>query len=145
MTIQYRMLMMADQSSEHDTSQTPSLWIMHTSERAKVWFPSYQDICQLFIAQFVETRLCKLGWHWATDLLFVQIGSHAWWCESQANHVQRMRDTDFHIQDGVLSWMKLIEGDDHRLTKAVFHLLNQSYNGHLMLPWTLGWHLLSLF
>ena len=49
-----------------------------------------------------------------------------------------MRDTDFHIQDGVLSWMKLIEGDDHRLTKAVFHLLNQSYNGHLMLPWTLG-------
>jgi len=36
MAIQYRMLMMANQSSGHDSSQTPSLRIRHVSERAKV-------------------------------------------------------------------------------------------------------------
>jgi len=43
MIIQYRMLMMADQSSGHDSSQTPSLRIRRSFERANVGFPSYQD------------------------------------------------------------------------------------------------------
>jgi len=33
--------------------------------------------------------------------------------------VQSMRDTELHIQVGRITWMKLIEGDDHRLTRAV--------------------------
>ena len=36
MTIQDRMLMMADKSSGHDSSSTPSLQIRHISERAEV-------------------------------------------------------------------------------------------------------------
>jgi len=59
--IQYRMLMMADQSSGHDSFQTPSLRLRRVFERANVGFPSYQDAWKLLIAQFVKTRLCKLG------------------------------------------------------------------------------------
>jgi len=61
MAIQCRMLMMTDQSSGHNSSQTPSLRIRRVSERANVGFPSYQDAWKLIIAQFVETRACKLG------------------------------------------------------------------------------------
>ena len=56
-----------------------------------------------------------------------------------------MRDTDLHIQDDKLSWMKLIEGDDYRLTKAVFCLVNQRHDGYLILPWTYTRHLLNAF
>ena len=56
-----------------------------------------------------------------------------------------MRDTDLRIQDDELSWMKLIEGDDHRLTKAVSGILVQRCNGHLILPWTQSRHLLYAF
>jgi len=59
--IQYRILMMADQSSGHNSFQTPSLQLRHISERANVGFPSYQDAWKLLIAQFVETQPCKLG------------------------------------------------------------------------------------
>ena len=76
MIIQYRMLMMADQSSGRNFFQTPSPRLRRVSERANIWFPSYQDAWKLLIDQFIETRLCKLGWHWATDLLFVWMGSH---------------------------------------------------------------------
>jgi len=61
MIIQDRMLMMADQSSAHDSFQTPSLRIRRVLERANVGFPSYQDAWKLLFAQFVETRPCKLG------------------------------------------------------------------------------------
>ena len=41
--------------------------------------------------------------------------------------------------------MKLIEGDDHRLTKAVSRLVDQRRDGHLILPWTYTRHLLRAF
>jgi len=53
--IQYRMLMMADQSSGHDSFQTPSLRLRRASKRANVGFPSYQGAWKLLIAQFIET------------------------------------------------------------------------------------------
>ena len=54
-----------------------------------------------------------------------------------------MRDIDLCIQDDRRSWMKLIEGDDHRLTKAVSRLFVQRRDGHLILPWTQDRYLLS--
>ena len=54
-----------------------------------------------------------------------------------------MEDTDMLIQDDRPSWMKLIEGDDHRLTKAVSRVLDQRRDGHLILPWTQDRHLLG--
>ena len=54
-----------------------------------------------------------------------------------------MRDIDLRIQDDRRSWMKLIEGDDHRLTKAVSRLVDQRRDGHLILPWTQDRYLLS--
>ena len=54
-------------------------------------------------------------------------------------------DTDLHIQDNIPSWMKLIEEDDHRLTKAVSRVLNQKHNGNLILPWTETQYLLYAF
>jgi len=42
MAIQCRMLMMADQSSGHGSSQTPSLQLRRVFERANVGFTSYQ-------------------------------------------------------------------------------------------------------
>ena len=65
--------------------------------------------------------------------------------ESQANHVQRMRDTDLYVQAERSSWMEFIEGDDHRLTKAVSRLFDQRRDGHLILPWTDARHLLRAF
>ena len=56
-----------------------------------------------------------------------------------------MRNTDLHIQDDRRSWKELIEGDDHRLTKAVSHLFDQRRDGHLILPWTETRHLLRAF
>jgi len=56
-----------------------------------------------------------------------------------------MRDIDLRIQDNISSWMKLIEGDDHRLTKAVSHLFDQRRDRHLILPWTYIRHLLDAF
>jgi len=56
-----------------------------------------------------------------------------------------MRDIDLRIQDNIPSWMKLIEGDDHRLTKAVSRVLDQRRDGHLILPWTQDRHLLDAF
>ena len=56
-----------------------------------------------------------------------------------------MRDIDLRIQDDIPSWKELIEGDDHRLTKAVSHVLDQRHNGHLILPWTYNRHLLRAF
>jgi len=56
-----------------------------------------------------------------------------------------MKDTDMHIQDDRRSWMELIEGDDHRLTKAVSRVLDQRRDGHLILPWTYTRHLLYAF
>ena len=50
------------------------------------------------------------------------------WFRSQAHK----RDIDLHIQDNIPSWMKLIEGDDHRLMKAACHLVDQRYDRHLM-------------
>ena len=41
--------------------------------------------------------------------------------------------------------MKLIEGDDHRLTKAACRLVDQRRDGHLILPWTYTRHLLEAF
>ena len=61
MIIQYRMLMMADQSSGHDSFEAPSLRTRRVFERANVGFPSYQDASKLLIDRFVETRPCKLG------------------------------------------------------------------------------------
>ena len=54
-------------------------------------------------------------------------------------------DTDLRIQDDIPSWMKLIEGDDHRLTKAACRLVDQRRDGHLILPWTYTRHLLEAF
>ena len=56
-----------------------------------------------------------------------------------------MRDIDLRIQDDIPSWKELIEGDDHRLTKAVFRLVDQRRDGHLILPWTRDRHLLKAF
>jgi len=56
-----------------------------------------------------------------------------------------MRDIDLCIQDDRRSWMKLIEGDDHRLTKAISRLVDQTRDGHLILPWTRDRHLLRAF
>jgi len=56
-----------------------------------------------------------------------------------------MRDTDLCIQDDRSSWKELIEGDDHRLTKAVSRALDQRRNGYLILPWTEDRHLLEAF
>ena len=56
-----------------------------------------------------------------------------------------MRDIDLCIQDDRRSWKELIEGDDHRLTKAVSRVLNQRRDGHLILPWTEDRHLLRAF
>ena len=56
-----------------------------------------------------------------------------------------MKDTDMHIQDDRRSWKELIEGDDHRLTKAVSRLFDQRRDGHLILPWTRDRHLLEAF
>jgi len=41
--------------------------------------------------------------------------------------------------------MKLVEGDDHRLTKAVSRLVDQRRDGHLILPWTYTRYLLRAF
>jgi len=54
MAIQDRILMMADQSSGHNSFQTPSLRTRHVFEIANVGFPFYQDAWKLLIAQFVE-------------------------------------------------------------------------------------------
>ena len=56
-----------------------------------------------------------------------------------------MKDTDMHIQDDRRSWKELIEGDDHRLTKAVSRLVDQRRDGHLILPWNSTRHLLEAF
>jgi len=56
-----------------------------------------------------------------------------------------MRDIDLCIQDDRQSWKELIEGDDHRLTKAACHLVDQRYDGHLILLWTKTQHLLRVF
>jgi len=56
-----------------------------------------------------------------------------------------MSDIDLRIQDDRRSWMELIEGDDHRLTKAVSGVLAQRRDGHLILPWTRGRHLMDAF
>ena len=56
-----------------------------------------------------------------------------------------MRDIDLCIQYDRRSWKELIEGDDHRLTKAVSRVLDQRRDGHLILPWTRGRHLLNAF
>jgi len=56
-----------------------------------------------------------------------------------------MRDIDLRIQDDRPSWRELIEGDDHRLTKAVSRVLAQRRDGHLILPWTRGRHLMEAF
>ena len=56
-----------------------------------------------------------------------------------------MRDIDLRIQDDRRSWKELIEGDDHRLTKAVSRLVDQTRDGHLILPWTQDRHLLEAF
>ena len=50
-----------------------------------------------------------------------------------------------HIQDDRRSWKELIEGDDHRLTKAVSRVLDQRRDGHLILPWTRDRYLLRAF
>ena len=55
------------------------------------------------------------------------------------------RDTDLRIQDDRRSWKELIEGDDHRLTKAACRLVDQRRDGHLILPWIQGRHLLEAF
>jgi len=47
-----------------------------------------------------------------------------------------MKDIGLHIQDDRLTWMKIIERNDHRLMKAVSHLVDQRCDGHLTLPWT---------
>ena len=56
-----------------------------------------------------------------------------------------MSDIDLCIQDDGRSWKALIEGDDHRLTKAVSRVLAQRRDGHLILPWTYTRHLLYAF
>ena len=56
-----------------------------------------------------------------------------------------IRDTDLHNQAEQSSWKELIEGDDHRLTKAVSCLVDQRRDGHLILPWTRDRHLLKAF
>jgi len=56
-----------------------------------------------------------------------------------------MRDIDLRIQDDRRSWKELIEGDDHRLTKAISRLVDQTRDGHLILPWTQDRHLLEAF
>ena len=56
-----------------------------------------------------------------------------------------MKDTDLRIQNDRRSWMKLIEGDDHRLTKAVSRVLDQRRDGYMILPWTRDRHLLYAF
>ena len=56
-----------------------------------------------------------------------------------------MKDTDLRIQNDRRSWMKLIEGDDHRLTKAVSRVLDQRRDGYMILPWTRDRHLLYEF
>ena len=56
-----------------------------------------------------------------------------------------MRDIVLRIQDDRRSWKELIEGDDHRLTKAVSRVLDQTHDGHLILPWTQDQHLLRAF
>jgi len=66
-------------------------------------------------------------------------------CESQTNHMQRMRDSDLRIQAAEPSWMELIEGDDHRLTKAACRLVDQRRDGYLILPWNDTRHLLGAF
>ena len=56
-----------------------------------------------------------------------------------------MKDIDLRIQGDIPSWKELIEGDDHRLTKAVSRLVDQRRDGHLILPWIRGRHLLRAF
>ena len=56
-----------------------------------------------------------------------------------------MKDTDLCIQDDRPSWRKLIEGDDHRVTKAASRLVDQRRDGHLILPWTQDRYLLEAF
>ena len=56
-----------------------------------------------------------------------------------------MRDTGLRNQAERPSWMKLIEGDNHRLTKVVSGLVDQRRDGHLILPWTRCRHLLRAF
>jgi len=56
-----------------------------------------------------------------------------------------MRDIDLRIQYDRRSWNELIEGDNHRLTKAVSRLVDQRRDGHLILPWTETRHLLYAF
>ena len=41
--------------------------------------------------------------------------------------------------------MELIEGNDHRLMKAVSRLVDQRHNGYLILLWTYTRHLLEAF
>ena len=64
---------------------------------------------------------------------------------SQLRSQAHERDIGLHIQDNIPSWMKLIERDDHRLTKAACRLVDQRHDGHLILPWTRGRHLIEAF
>ena len=52
MAIQCRILMMADQSSGHDSSQTPSLRIRRVFERANVGFPSIRMLGNCLLPNF---------------------------------------------------------------------------------------------
>jgi len=56
-----------------------------------------------------------------------------------------MKDISLHIQDDRLTWMKMIERNDHRLMKAVSCLVDQRHDGHLTLLWTQDRHLLNVF
>ena len=56
-----------------------------------------------------------------------------------------MRDINLCIQDDRQSWKELIEGDDHRLTKAASCVLDQRRDGHLILLWNSTRHLLEAF
>ena len=64
---------------------------------------------------------------------------------SQLRSQAHERDIGLHIQNNIPSWMKLIERDDHRLMKAACCLVDQRHDGHLILPWTRGRHLMEAF
>ena len=72
--------------------------------------------------------------------------SYEWEARNEVSlKLSTTRDIDLRIQDDRRSWKELIEGDDHRLTKAVFHLVDQRRDGHLILPWTYTRHLVNAF
>ena len=56
-----------------------------------------------------------------------------------------MKDIGLHIQDNRLTWMKMIERNDHRLMKAVSCLVDQRCDEYLTLLWTQDRHLLNAF